>query len=311
MPPMIAPSPYQTFQARGATYTADANGSVANVATRDVLDMLAMGCLPTGGTIGQRNNLGANTDPGGANDSTQDFAVGSIWINTATSRVWMCMSAAPGAAMWLLDGVVPGVGADPASMLTLFGGLALSANFATFREEGNLYRLIGNPIAGNAADTTDDIVGGIGLDAGAFDVAGRGLCITAQGKFGAAANNKRFKLWANPAMSGQTVTAGVISGGTVTGAGSGVLLYDSGVQTGNNVGWSLIGNLFKYGAAGSNTQYFQAMPIFGATHGGITLPVFSTLTESAIINLVITGASPTTGAANDVVLTFFEVNAMN
>ena len=193
-----------------------------------------------------------------------------------------------------------------------FGGSTFATGaFAAFSEEGNLYRNIGNPIAGNAADTTDDILGGIVIAANAFDLSGRGLCVTAQGKLGATANNKRIKIWANPTMAGQTVTNGVISGGTVSGAGSGVLLFDSGVQTGNNVGWSLIGNWFKYGANGSNTQYFQGTPIFGTTHGGITLPSFTTLPENAQINLVLTGSSPTTGAANDVVSNFFEVNAMN
>jgi hypothetical protein len=196
---------------------------------------------------------------------------------------------------------------------TYFGGLGVSANFATFKEEGNLYRNAANPIGGNGADTTDDILAGIALDAGAFDIAGRGLCITGQGKLGATANNKRFRLWLNPAMSGQSVTNGVISGGQVTGAGSGVMAFDSGTGANalNNVGWSLMANLFKYGAGGSNTQYFQATPIYGTTHGGVGLPVFTTLAENAVMNIVLTGASQTTGAANDVVLNFFEINAMD
>jgi hypothetical protein len=193
-----------------------------------------------------------------------------------------------------------------------FGGSTFAAGqFSSFNDEGNLYRNVGNPIAGNAADTTDDILGGIVLAANAFDLSGRGLAVTAQGKLAANGNNKRIKIWANPTMAGQAVTNGVISGGTVSGVGAGVLLFDSTVQTGNAVGWSMLGNWFKYGASGSNTQYFQGSPIFGTTHGGIVVPVFTTIAENAAINLVITGSSPTTGAANDVVLNFLEVNAMN
>jgi hypothetical protein len=258
-----------------------------------------------------KDNLVATTDPGAGNDGTQGYATGSVWMNTTTNRVWMAQSVATGAAVWLLDGVVPGVGVEPANMLTQFGGSPSGAAFGSFTEEGNLYRNIGNPIAGNGADTTDDILGGIVLPAGAFDVAGRGLCITAQGKLGATANNKRFRLWINPAMAGQTVTGGVISGGTVTGAGSGLLAVDSGSQTGSAVGWSILANLFKYGAAGSNTQYVQGSPITGATHGGINTPAFTTFTESAAMNIVVTGGSPTTGAAGDVMLNFLEINAMN
>jgi hypothetical protein len=196
---------------------------------------------------------------------------------------------------------------------TVFGGSTQGTTFATFFEEGNLYRAVGNAIAGNGADTTDDILAGIVIPAGAFDVAGRGLCITAQGVTGATTNNKRFKLWANPTMSGQTTTNGVISGGTVT---AGTTICDSGAwvngTTPNNAaGWSAMANLFKYGAAGSNTQYAQGMPILGTLHGGILAPAFLTMTESAAISIVITGSSYTTGAANDVKLNFFEVNAMN
>jgi hypothetical protein len=260
------------------------------------------------------NNFAATTDPGVGNDNTQGYGPGSEWFNTTLSREWTCLSAATGAAVWSLGGVVPAVGVEPSGMLTQFGSAAVTAAltpFAQFGEEGNLYRNIANPIAGNAADTTDDILDGFVLPANAFDVAKRGLCFTFMGKLGATANNKRIKIWLNPTMTNQSVTNGVISGGQVTAAGSGILLFDSGVQAGNNVGFQLMVNLFKYGANGSNTQYSQGTPVFGTTHGGINLPVFSTIPENANINVVITGSSPTTGAANDVVLNFSEANAMN
>jgi hypothetical protein len=196
---------------------------------------------------------------------------------------------------------------------SIFGGSAQGTALAAFSEEGNLYRSIGNSIAGNGADTTDDILAGVVIPAGAFDVAGRGLCVTAQGITGATTNNKRFKLWVNPTMSGQTTTNGVISGGSVS---AGTTICDSGTwvngTTPNNAaGWSAEANLFKYGAAGSNTQYAQGTPILGTLHGGILAPVFLTVTESAAITIVVTGSSYTTGAAGDVKLNFFEVNAMN
>lgn len=202
---------------------------------------------------------------------------------------------------------------EPSNALGFFGGLGATANFGSFALEGNIYRNIANPIAGNAADTTDDIIGGIALDAGAFDAAGRGINITAAGITGATTNNKRFKLFINPTMSGQTVTNGVISGGTVS---AGTPLVDSGTwvngTTANNAaGWMASANLFKYGAAGSNTQYGQGSALLGTLHGGIQAPQFLTATESSAINIVVTGSSYTTGAANDVKLSFLEVNAMN
>ena len=192
-----------------------------------------------------------------------------------------------------------------------FGGSVPTSAIGTFWEEGNLYRVAGNPFAANGADTTDDILGGIVVQAGAFDVAGRGLVIQAQGKTGATGNNKRYRLWINPTMSGQTVTSGVISGGTVTGAGSGVLLVDSGTQTGNGVAWGIFGTFMKYGAAAANTQFFQSSIINGTTHGGLAVPQFTTQSEAATMSFVITGASQTTGAANDVLLNYFVVAASN
>ena len=203
------------------------------------------------------------------------------------------------------------VSIEPSGLLTQFGGAALLANNSAFTEEGNLYRAVGNPVGANAAALTDTILAGIVLPAGAFDIAGRGLYLSAQGMAGATANNKRAKIFLNPTMSGQTVSSvGVISGGVVT---AGTPIADSGAWTtgNNNVGWGLYSNVFKYGAAGSNTQFVQSSPVLGATHGGMSAVQFLTLVESAVINIVVTGSSYTTGAANDILLQLFEVNAMN
>jgi hypothetical protein len=47
------------------------------------------------------NNLGATTNPGASNDSTQGYEVGSQWFNTSTKTAWVCVSAAAGAANWI------------------------------------------------------------------------------------------------------------------------------------------------------------------------------------------------------------------
>lgn len=309
---LLAPSPGVTFQvASGNKYVADNNSVVSNVAIGDISNLINAGCTEVPSGLLTVDNLAAATDPTISNDSTQGYAPGGLWLNLTTSRVWMCLSSAIGAATWAIDGVIPGVGVEPSGMLTQFGASAFGSAFSAFGEEGNLYRNIGNPIAGNGADTTDDIVDGFVMPANAFDQPKRGIQLQFEGNFAANGNNKRIKIWANPTMAGQTVTGGVISGGTVSGAGSGILLYDSAVQTGNNAGWNIIISLFKYGAANSNTQMYQTEPVFGTTHGGVTKSLPSTLVENAAINFVITASSPTTGAASDVVLTQTTANAMN
>jgi hypothetical protein len=291
---LLAPGPFAQFQTLGASYAADAKGVIAAAATGDVIDLIRDGCT----LLPAYNNLLATADPGASNDNTQDYSVGSRWVNTIARRVWTCLSAATGAASWTLDGVVPGVGVEPSNISTSFGG-----GTGTFLREGNLVRQVGNRLAGNNADTVDDVLASYTLPASSFDVAGRGLCITAQGNTGATTNNKRIKLWFNASMS-----AGVVTGGSVI-ADTGPWI--NGTTPNNNVGWQLMANVFKYGAAGSNTQYAQGIAILGGIHGGIGLPVFPTALESGAIVIALTGSSYTTGVANDVVATWFEVNAMN
>lgn len=291
---LFAPAAYARYQTSGASYTADAKGVIAGAAAGDVIDLIRSGCT----MLPAYDNLSATTDPSGSDDHTQDYSVGSRWLNTTASRAWTCLSAATGAAIWVLDGVAPGVGVMPSNMLTYFG-----SGTGTILSDGNLHRQIGNPLAGNNADTEDDVLASYALPASSFDVAGRGLCITAQGSTGATTNDKRIKLWFNAAIS-----AGVVTGGSViadTGA------WVNGTTPNSNVGWQLMANVLKYGVGGSNTQYARGTAILGGTHGGVGLPVFSAAVESGAIVIALTGSSYTTGAANDVVATWFEVNAMN
>ena len=133
------------------------------------------------------------------------------------------------------------------------------------------------------------------LPGNSFDVLGRGLNITAAGKFATTANNKTVRIYFN-------ATTAVV-GSTVTG---GTVVADTGVQAGSNVGWQVNANIFKYGAAGSITQYAQCDGAFvGGTHlggGASSLPMFTTATESGAILIAITGNAAT--ATTDIVLNF-------
>lgn len=161
---------------------------------------------------------------------------------------------------------------------------------------GNATAQISAAGLGNGADTTDDVLFTYQMPANAFDATGRQATITAAGKFGSTANNKRIKVWWGTTT--QTVGAAV-AGGT--------LICDSGVVTQNAGGWSATVIVQKYGAAGSNTQLASSAQVVGTTHLGAQAPVALTAVENAPINITITGASPTTGAANDVVGQQFDV----
>src|SRR6266403_1002000 len=291
---LLAPAPYARFQTSGGSYKADQKGVIAAAAIGDVIDLIRGGCT----LLPDDNDFTTTADPTELSDQTQGFSVGSRWFNTAAGRAWVCLSTTPGAAIWILDGVVPGMGAEPSNMRAYFGG-----GTGTLLAEGSLARQLGNPLAGNSADTTDDVLASYTLPALSLDVAGRGLRITARGMTGPSSNDKRAKQWFDAKIS-----AGVVVGGSViayTGAWADTMTPN------NNVGWQLTSNVFKLGDAGSNTQYAQSSAILGGSHGGIGLPVFPTAIETGAIVIALTGSSYTAAAANDLVATWFEVSAMN
>jgi hypothetical protein len=183
-------------------------------------------------------------------------------------------------------------------MRTYFGG-----GTGTLLKSGNLDRQVGTLLAGNRADITDDVLASYTLPNSSFDDLGRGLRIIAQGMTGPTNNDKRVKLWFNAVIS-----AGVVIDGSVI-ADSGAWINTTAPN--NNVGWQLMSNVFKFGEAGSDTQYGQGTAILGGVHCGIGSPLICAATEANAIVIAVTGSSYTDGVANDLVATWFEVNAMN
>jgi hypothetical protein len=47
-----------------------------------------------------KRNFAATVDPTVTDDSTSEYAVGSIWHNNATGQIWFCFDASVGAALW-------------------------------------------------------------------------------------------------------------------------------------------------------------------------------------------------------------------
>lgn len=225
--------------------------------------------------------------------NTGFFQVGDR-ITDANGKVFVCSVAG-----WATD--VTNRVANSAQF-TLEGQEAGSAGDGNyFRSAGNLSVQVSSAGLGNAADTTDDVLMTYALPANVFDVAGRQITIVAAGKTAATANNKQIKIW----FGTTTQTVGLaVAGGT--------LILGSGVVTTNNGGWLATVQVTKYGAAGSNTQLANCGQIAaGATHLGAAAPVALTATESGAINITVTGASSTTGAANDVLCQLLDISIAN
>lgn len=182
----------------------------------------------------------------------------------------------------------------PSDTATNFGGSGL-----TFPDEGNIVRFATFPGITPTATGVDNVLAVFSLPASSFDIAGRGLNFLAMGSFAANASNKQVKIIYN-------ATTAVV-GATVTG---GVTIADTGTSAGNAVGWQVEANVFKYGLPGSNTQLgiHQSAQV-GATVSTLLIPNALTAVESGAILVAVTGKATTT--ATDILLAFWEVNAMN
>ncbi len=261
---------------------------------------------PIGGGVLQSvgiATLTAASDPGSSQDATQGYVVGSLLFNATPGalRFWFCRDATPGNARWVFDGAdYANGGTNPPNEVTQFG-----ASSGFFAEEGNINRQVPG-VAGMVVPAgigADYVVAIYTLPANALDGfvgTNRGLMVVANGNYAATANSKRVRLWWTPA------TAVV---GQVIGTG-GVLMADTGAQTTNGGSWQVSGNVFKRGAAGSNTQTVTSNgAISGSSHAGMTQSVDSTAVESGPI--LVAATINNTTVASDAGLCFWEANAMN
>ena len=176
---------------------------------------------------------------------------------------------------------------------------------AILQEQGQINAQIGNPLTNPATITNDNVLAIYTIPANSFNAAGVGVEITAMGSFPLTDTQaKRCKLIWNP------LTA--VVGSAVTTTAASALLGDTGSTTnsGAPAGWLLNSQVFKYGAAGSNTQIGQEIAtIIGSTHGGMGLPAALTTNESASVLACVTGNA--TSSVGDIALYFFDVVGMN
>ena len=200
--------------------------------------------------------------------------------------------------------------AMPNTASTLFGG-----GGASMQDEGTIYRQVTGTGVTPAATGSDIVLMTFTLPAGSFDggvitdyasagvigtaQSNRGVAIAAQGSFAATANNKRVKI----IVGATTATVGsAVVGGTV--------IADTGTVATSGAGWSIGGEVYKYGAAGSNTQlgvHQQAQ--VGAAVSSLVSPVALTMNESANIIIALTGNATT--ATTDIVANLFVISGMN
>lgn len=148
------------------------------------------------------------------------------------------------------------------------------------------------------ATGADNVLAVYSLPANTFDTASRSIKIRAVGSFAGNTNAKTVKIIFNAttAVVGSTVTGG----STIASTGAYVV--------GTATGFSIEAEVYKLGAAGSNTQTgVNASNLVGATNAAILAPVAITAKENANILIAVTGNAATT--ATDIGLLVLEVTA--
>lgn len=152
----------------------------------------------------------------------------------------------------------------------------------TYSPQGDLNHQLSIAGVGNGADTTDDTLFSFSLPAASFDANGRGVVVETWGKFASNGNNKTVKVF----------------------FGSSVV-FSTGVVTNNNTGWFM---RLVVRRSGPNTQLASAFGFAGTTVIAPPIPVAGSETDTGAITIKVTGASPTIGAANDVLANAFSVS---
>lgn len=165
---------------------------------------------------------------------------------------------------------------------------------------GNIAAQVLGTAVNPGATGNDNVLASWSLPANLFDIAGRGIMISAMGSVASNTNSKRIKI-----IIGCTTA---VVGSAVTG---GTTIADTGAYTTTGAaGWSIGAQVFKYGSGGSNTQIALHQPSqIGGTTSTLLVPSALTLAENAAILLAITGNAGTT--ATDIGYNFGELFATN
>lgn len=175
----------------------------------------------------------------------------------------------------------------------------LGSGSLTLNSSGNIFNSLTVNASGIAASATgaDNVLAVFSIPAYTFDgisSTNRGIQFVAIGSSGGNTNNKRVKIIYNATTA---VVGSTVSGGT--------LIADTGTFSSSGAAWSLSAQIFKYGAAGSNTQLaIHNAAQVGSAVSALIAPQAATAVESGTILVAVTGNAATT--ASDVSLNFFE-----
>jgi hypothetical protein len=133
---VLMPSRNASYPCVGGTYVSNTNGYVFNALVSDIPTLTGS---YAGVLIAPRNTT-ASANPSAANDFTQLYGPGSLWVNVSTVALWMCtsMGSTPGTAVWTAVGSL--AGGTPTVTLTgdVFGSGTSSISVALATVNSNV-----------------------------------------------------------------------------------------------------------------------------------------------------------------------------
>ena len=250
------------------------DGTSAGAGPKINLATSVSGLLPAvNGGSGGANKLDATANPTIANDSSQNYAVGSVWINVSTDKIFICVDNTSNAAQWRQvvanDGlkIVPettntiDIGSSSLKYKdlhlagnTLMGGTLGVTGLSTLASLNSTTSTLGSVTVGGAGNN-----GSInGVVIGSTNPTGiTGTTITANSGFtGDLTGNVTGNVTAN---SGTSTFTNITASGTISGAVSGDItgnVTSSGTSTFNNV--TISGTLNMDGGTTATIQNLSA-----------------------------------------------------
>ena len=219
------------------------------------------------GGSGGKNNF-ATSNPTITNDSSQNYAVGSLWINTTTKRIFICASATSSAAEWHEIVANTGTSLTPSVTNTVDIGSS-SLKYKDLHLAGNA--LIGGTLGVTGLSTLASL-NSTTSTLGSVTVGGAGNNGSINGVVIGSTNPT--------AISGTTVAASNGFTGDLTGNVAGNVTASSGTSTFNNatVNGTLTGNLtgnMSGDVTSTGTSTFSNVTISGTLNmdGGTTATI--------------------------------------
>ncbi len=250
------------------------DGTSAGAGPKINLATSVSGLLPAvNGGSGGANKLDATANPTIANDSSQNYAVGSVWINVSTDKIFICVDNTSNAAQWRQVVANDGLKIVPETTNTIDIGSS-SLKYKDLHLAGNA--LVGGTLGVTGLSTLASLnsttstlgsvtVGGAGNNGsingvviGSTNPTGiTGTTITANSGFtGDLSGNVSGNVTAS---SGTSSFTNISASGTITGSVSGNVAGDvtsSGTSTFNNV--TISGTLNMDGGTTATIQNLSA-----------------------------------------------------